>query len=115
MLLLSTQIRLGLYTWGTVMAEDIDTQINGMTVVLWPSEAQAEVLALNSSMIHDIKARVREQREISRLIGSIPVRLSAAHVCLLTNDPVYQLLKAFLLTCAPKAVMCRMRIHLGTT
>jgi hypothetical protein len=106
-------MRCGLYLFGTVLSEDVDTQINGAAIVFWPSEAVAEVSTLNSSVLDDIKARLAEQRQVARLAASVPVRVSACHICLRTNDPVFRLIKAFILECLPKTVVCRVRVHSG--
>jgi len=94
-------VRVAIYLYGTVVSEDVETQRKGMVICIWPEGTK-------TLMISDKE----EQRAINNMMSVLPIRISAAHICL-PKEPASQLLQALLILAMPKDERTRTRIHLG--
>lgn len=94
-------VRLAMYLIGTACAEDLETQRKGIVSCVWPE-------GTNSLILSD----PTERKAVRHMLDCVPLRVSAAHICLPT-EPKSQLLLALLLLALPKAERARTRMHLG--
>jgi hypothetical protein len=94
-------VRLAIYLYGTVVSEDVETQRKGMVFCIWPEGTKTLIIS-----------DVEEQRSVSKMMSALPIRVSAAHICL-PKEPTSQFLQALLVLAMPKDERTRTRIHLG--
>jgi hypothetical protein len=94
-------IRLAIYLYGTVVAEDVETQRKGVVFCIWPEGTKTLIIS-----------DLDEQKGIQRMMSALPIRISAAHICL-PEEPISQLLQALLLLSMPKDERTRTRMHIG--
>ncbi|KAG7346909.1 hypothetical protein IV203_005978 [Nitzschia inconspicua] len=82
-----------------VLAEDIETQRKGAVIIMIPQDETLEPVALAEKM-----------RSIHSVIDSVPVRISAYHVCV--SEPQFFIRMA--LSIVPKPIRLRFRVHQGS-
>lgn len=76
------QCRIYVYMF-LVATEDLDTQRNGVVIVIWPGPADMKLASPNR----------KEHVEGSRIFDSVPMRLCCMHFCF-RDTPLYRLIKA---------------------
>jgi hypothetical protein len=76
------QCRIYVYMF-LVGTEDVDTQRNGIVIVIWPGSADVRFSTPNS----------KEHVEGYRIFASVPMRVCCMHFCF-RDQPIYRLMKA---------------------
>lgn len=87
---------------GTIATTDEQTQVKGMTFVMFPCEELIESVG-----------DAHERGELIRWGKSMPVRISAFHICLRNANPIDHVVKACTLLILPKQYRARVRVHIG--
>jgi hypothetical protein len=83
------------------LAEDEETQQKGCVFVVFHPNPASQVCASAS-----------EREFVQRMMASIPVRVSAIHVCL-HDDMVSKMIKTFFLVAIGPEGRTRTRVHIG--
>ena len=99
---LSIKIKVAMYLMGTIAVNDKETQVKGMTFVMFPSDELAQYMG-----------GAREFRELIRWGKCLPVRMSAFHMCLRHSKPTDHVVKAFTFLILSKHDRARTRVHMG--